>query len=238
MLRKKLFSSILFILLPFTIWCSERAGRPVQLQLVNFSGVALGYHISDSIYLGYTYVSSMDLSLEPQNPRALYGQDYVEKVDVEEDQDQSIELRISPFENGLYFSLGALSTGSKYQKVTFEKRNRVLPNDTQLPSTKIFVVTEVEPWSGLGLGLGYTAIWDFGLSIGLGVIFSPDDSKISEIQLLSLLSLIGWLGCQVDSILGAVLENRGYLGKHSVNFLATFSGSLMAIIFYYQFLDK
>ena len=173
MLRKKLFSSIFFILLPFTIWCSERAGRPVQLQLVNFSGVVLGYHISDSIFLGYTYVSSMDLSLEPQNPRALYGQDYVEKVDVEEDQDRSIELRISPFENGLYFSLGAFSTGSKHQKVTFEKRNRVLPNDTQLPSTKIFVVTEVEPWSGLGLGLGYTFIWDFGLSIGLGLIFSP-----------------------------------------------------------------
>ena len=92
MLKKILLFSILWVLLPFTIWCSERAGRPVQLQLVNFSGVALGYHISDSIYLGYTYVSSMDLSLEPQNPRALYGQDYVEKVDVEEDQDQSIEL--------------------------------------------------------------------------------------------------------------------------------------------------
>ena len=25
----------------------------------------------------------------------------------------------------------------------------------------------------MGLGLGYTAIWDFGLSIGLGLIFSP-----------------------------------------------------------------
>ncbi|MGB0485935.1 MAG: hypothetical protein ACPGK1_15495 [bacterium] len=111
--------------------------------------------------------------MEPQNPRALYGQDYVEKVDVEEDQDQSIELRISPFDSGLYFSIGGLSTGRKYQKVTFEERNRVLPNDTQLPSTKIFVVTEVEPWSGLGLGLGYTAVWDFGLSIGLGLIFSP-----------------------------------------------------------------
>ena len=173
MLRKILLSSILLVLLPFTIWCSERAGRPVQLQLVNFSGVAFGYHISDSIYLGYTYVSSMDLSMEPQNPRALYGQDYVEKVDVEEDRDQTIELRISPFDSGLYFSIGGLSTGRKYQKVTFEERNRVLPNDTQLPSTKIFVVTEVEPWSGMGIGLGYTAVWDFGLSIGLGLIFSP-----------------------------------------------------------------
>ena len=173
MLRKILLSSILLVLLPFTIWCSERAGRPVQLQLVNFSGVALGYHISDSIYLGYTYVSSMDLSLEPQNPRALYGQDYVEKVDVEEDQDQSIELRISPFDSGLYFSIGGLSTGRKYQKVTFEKRNRVLPNNESLDATKIIIETEIKPWSGVGLGLGYTAIWDFGLSIGLGLIFSP-----------------------------------------------------------------
>ncbi len=173
MQRKKLFSSILFIFLPFTIWASERTSRPVQLQLVNFSGVALGYHVSDSIFIGYTYVSSMDLTLEPQNPSTLYGQDYVEKVNVEEKQDKALELRISPFENGLYFSIGALSTGSKYQEVTFEKRNRVLPNETQLSKTEITVVTKLEPWSGVGLGLGYTAIWDFGLSIGLGLIFSP-----------------------------------------------------------------
>ena len=70
----------------------------------------------------------------------------------------------------------------------------------------------------------------------IGVIFSPADSTINDINLLLMLTLIGWLGCQVDSLLGALLENRGYLGKHSVNFLATFSGSLIAIIFYYQFL--
>ena len=70
----------------------------------------------------------------------------------------------------------------------------------------------------------------------IGVIFSPEDSTINDINLLLMLTLIGWLGCQVDSLLGALLENRGYLGKHSVNFLATFSGSLIAIIFYYQFL--
>ena len=170
---KKIFPSILFILLPFTIWSSERTSRPIQLQLVNFSGVALGYHVSDWIFIGYTYVSSMDLTLEPQNPSTLYGQDYVEKVDVEEKHDQALELRISPFDNGLFFSLGALSTGSKYQKVTFEKRNRVLPNNAKLDNTEIVVETEVKPWSGVGLGLGYTAIWDFGLSVGLGLIFSP-----------------------------------------------------------------
>jgi uncharacterized protein (TIGR00297 family) len=41
--------------------------------------------------------------------------------------------------------------------------------------------------------------------------------------------LFGWLGCQVDSILGALLENRGFLGKHSVNFISTLSGSIMAL---------
>jgi hypothetical protein len=170
---KNLIILLILTTVPFSIWSSERSTRPIQLQLVNFSGVALGYHLSDSIFLGYTYVSSMDLTLEPKNPRALYGQDYVEKVDVEEKQDQSFELRISPFDNGLYFSLGGFSTGRKYQKVIFEKRNRVIPNNTQLANTKIIIETELEPWSGVGFGLGYTAILDFGLSIGLGLLFSP-----------------------------------------------------------------
>ena len=45
-----------------------------------------------------------------------------------------------------------------------------------------------------------------------------------------LITFVGWMGCQVDSVLGALLENKGYLGKHSVNFLATLSGAMMAFI--------
>ena len=70
----------------------------------------------------------------------------------------------------------------------------------------------------------------------IGMFFSPENSTIPEITLFILLTTIGWLGCQIDSLLGALLENRGYLGKHSVNFLATLSGSLMAIFSYHQFL--
>ena len=69
-----------------------------------------------------------------------------------------------------------------------------------------------------------------------GVLLSPDNSTLSNESLFVLITIIGWLGCQVDSVLGALLENRGYLGKHSVNFLATFSGVLMAIIFHSQLL--
>ena len=70
----------------------------------------------------------------------------------------------------------------------------------------------------------------------IGVILSPDNSSISNLNLLILITTIGWLGCQVDSLLGALLENRGYIGKHGVNFLATFSGVIMAIFFYNQLL--
>ena len=44
---------------------------------------------------------------------------------------------------------------------------------------------------------------------------------------LSILTcVIGWIGCQVDSLLGAVFENRGYLTKGGVNTLAITSGMM------------
>jgi uncharacterized membrane protein len=41
--------------------------------------------------------------------------------------------------------------------------------------------------------------------------------------------VIGWLGCQMDSLLGAVLENRGFLTKGGVNGISiTFGFMLMS----------
>ena len=53
------------------------------------------------------------------------------------------------------------------------------------------------------------------------------DSNISDGIYLSLLTCaIGWIGCQVDSLLGALFENRGYLTKGGVNTLAITSGMM------------
>jgi uncharacterized protein (TIGR00297 family) len=41
-------------------------------------------------------------------------------------------------------------------------------------------------------------------------------------------ALAGFLACQVDSVLGEVLENRGHLTKHGTNFLAMISAVLIA----------
>src|SRR6056300_1112352 len=50
--------------------------------------------------------------------------------------------------------------------------------------------------------------------------FTVEGSDVEVLQLTAVLALVGWLGCQIDSYLGALLENRGYLTKGSVNALA------------------
>jgi uncharacterized membrane protein len=45
-----------------------------------------------------------------------------------------------------------------------------------------------------------------------------------NIELAILVAIIGWLGCQVDSFLGALLENRGLMTKGTVNAAAITSG--------------
>ena len=44
----------------------------------------------------------------------------------------------------------------------------------------------------------------------------------------AIVTLIGWLGCQVDSVLGAVFENRGLMTKGTVNAAAITFGVIVA----------
>ena len=54
------------------------------------------------------------------------------------------------------------------------------------------------------------------------VMFSASISD--QIVIAGIVSGLGFLGCQIDSVLGAVLENRGFLTKGSVNALSIIAG--------------
>lgn len=54
------------------------------------------------------------------------------------------------------------------------------------------------------------------------VMFSASISD--QIVIAGIVAGLGFLGCQIDSILGAVLENRGFLTKGSVNALSIIAG--------------
>tara|TARA_B100000609_G_C17204189_1_gene429928 strand:- start:30 stop:797 length:768 start_codon:yes stop_codon:yes gene_type:complete len=64
-----------------------------------------------------------------------------------------------------------------------------------------------------------------GLLVGAEALSSPVEFIVS-------ISIIGFLGCQVDSLLGALLENRGYIGKGTVNTLAIATGAIIACYFH------
>jgi len=54
-----------------------------------------------------------------------------------------------------------------------------------------------------------------------------DEPMGDGISLMLAVIIIGWIGCQIDSFLGAWFENRGYLTKGGVNTLAITSGMLI-----------
>jgi uncharacterized protein (TIGR00297 family) len=54
---------------------------------------------------------------------------------------------------------------------------------------------------------------------------------VEGLILATVVAIIGWLGCQVDSLLGAVLENRGLMTKGTVNAAAITWGIAMMYLY-------
>jgi uncharacterized protein (TIGR00297 family) len=70
-------------------------------------------------------------------------------------------------------------------------------------------------WAVVGAGATAFAGW------ALLAIFSTPEPGVAFVFPAGLVA--GFLGCQVDSVLGELLENRGYLSKGSTNFLGMLS---------------
>ena len=69
------------------------------------------------------------------------------------------------------------------------------------------------------------------VATALGMLVSAE-ALSSPVEFIVSISIIGFLGCQVDSLLGALLENRGYIGKGTVNTLAIATGAIIACYFH------
>ena len=65
------------------------------------------------------------------------------------------------------------------------------------------------------------------ISLGFGTMFGAE-AVASPAEFILGITLNGFIGCQIDSVFGAVLENRGLIGKGTVNALAIGSGALIA----------
>ncbi len=74
-----------------------------------------------------------------------------------------------------------------------------------------------------------------GILIGLTALIANlvmfSSSVSDSMMLAAIVAGLGFLGCQIDSVLGAVLENRGFLTKGSVNALSIIAG--VGMMWYY-----
>ena len=51
-------------------------------------------------------------------------------------------------------------------------------------------------------------------------------------QMMAICTLAGFVGTNIDSVIGATLENKGFLGNAGTNLLATLGGGIFAVILY------
>lgn len=75
-----------------------------------------------------------------------------------------------------------------------------------------------------GLNGGFSPNGQMAAFVGSSIIAVLAFLSDQDVELTILVAVIGWLGCQVDSVLGALLENRGLMTKGTVNAAAITSG--------------
>jgi uncharacterized protein (TIGR00297 family) len=95
----------------------------------------------------------------------------------------------------------------------------------------ILTLRAVEPGtnggvSGMGEAFALIGALAIGL-VGVGVFWAFGSALGNPVVFVLVVTVAGFLACQVDSILGETLENAGHLSKHSTNFL----GMLSAVAF-------
>lgn len=93
------------------------------------------------------------------------------------------------------------------------------------------IVTLKSSKRGLDGTISKQGLW-FGVLGSLAVALSTFVFHKDYI-LIFILTVSGFLGNIIDSVLGATLQRKGYLNNHHVNFLATLTGSLFSLLFWY-----
>ncbi len=110
-----------------------------------------------------------------------------------------------------------------------------LASEMGIVSEKVYLITsfkKVEPGVNGGVSL-YGEFWAllgsiYPFLVAQGVLYFFDPDSMIPISLLTVGVLIGFLSCQIDSLLGAIFERKGVMGKSMVNFTAI---SISVLIF-------
>lgn len=200
----------------------RRESNPFQVQMVLTTGpsmpnggapgggVHLGYQLSNAFYLGWTssaffegrniwddhrsYRYEDDDDHDHWDHDKVYGQDGVKKIDSELDPIHLMELRITPWDFGLYFSLGAMYRGKQTSTTTYKKDTRTI-GENEYDTALTAEVEYKEMYAGT-LGIGFNYIFNSGFTLGtalnLGLNAQTPDVTVSATENVSEEDLDYW----------------------------------------------
>ncbi len=76
----------------------------------------------------------------------------------------------------------------------------------------------------------YTALFGWVVLSWLARAYALDVTMPDNATFLLIPALLGFVGCQIDSVIGATLERRGVVNKKTTNLLATSAGAILAYL--------
>ncbi len=117
-------------------------------------------------------------------------------------------------------AFGAADTFASELGVLAGQARSILTGRSVPPGTNGGVSAAGEGWGFVG------AVVTAAVGLGLFRLFGTPIPNVA--LFLGTVTAAGFLGCQVDSVLGETLENRGYLTKGSTNFLGMLSAVVIA----------
>jgi uncharacterized protein (TIGR00297 family) len=86
---------------------------------------------------------------------------------------------------------------------------------------------------GQGCAIGaalYTALVGWFVLGDLARVYSLGATMPTMAAYLVIPAVIGFVGCQIDSVIGATLERKGFVNKKTTNLLATCSGAILSYL--------
>lgn len=176
----------------------RRETRPIQLQLSQtfssanpYSGAPgaafhLGYQFSPRLYFGWTssffygdrnlrdesfsyHYDSGDkdwlFSDEEAHP---FGQEGAMVTSSRLDPIHLAELRVTPWDFGLYFSFGLMQRGAQRSTTEFGMQSREIGANTY--QTSLEATLDYELWYGAAIGMGFNYIFESGLVLGANIV--------------------------------------------------------------------
>ena len=160
-----------------------REERFFQVQWDLF-GISTGFHINDLFYLGITHQPRLRVNrLDRRDFRGddeIYDQRGVDRFDMWVGQKDAIELRISPFEHGLYFAAAVLRAKGDRQEIFYDKRARVIGAGAYVTDLRVTVQGKTQ--SALATGIGFNHVFEFGLSLGVGLLVGLGSTETADVQ--------------------------------------------------------